>query len=253
MYKVLAIVMAFVAILFALAGCERSKSTQDAATDTSAIPVIEESHFYESDQLRVVLPGDIDTIKILEKASDELGNPDVVLLEAENGGVIHRDPSWFSEGQKVRFFIIKEIRSWGAASLTFYWLSPEHSLSEHVEEFKKLPPPALSGFEIFKYGTSIIVFSFERSKESTEFLGVRHKTRIGTDEYVQGAVWSTKSNELTDGKEVWDVFLTDPLSAFEDNVVSISAVLMTELGDYELPSETMMIPYDVGRPYNSIE
>ena len=244
-----------VGLFFGLMGCDRvdCSSQNIMKPDAPAIPIVERSHFYESDQLRVVLPGDIDRVQIMERVADEFGNPDVVLLEVENGGVIHRDPSWFSEGQKIRIFIIEEMHSWGATFLKFYWLSPEYCLSEHIEEFKKLPAPVLLDFEISEYGTPSISFFFERAEESTEFWGVQHKTRVGAGEYVQWAVWSTRSNELTNGKEIWDVSFTHPLPTPEGNVISISAVLLTEFGDYEISSDVMTVPYSVERPFNFVE
>ena len=131
----------------------------------------------------------------------------------------------------------------------FYWMSPEHTLSEYIKEFQTVPAPMITGFEVDR--TNSISIFFERSAESKNF-PVEHKTRISSDEqmqeYVQWATWSTKS---TPEKEIWRVSFAEYVPG--SSAVTISSILMTEMGDYEIPSNTISIPYKISDPFNFIE
>ncbi len=209
---------------------------------------IERSHIYESDQL--MIPEHMGTVDMMERFADESGNPEIVILTAQGGTLIQREPEWFSKGEKIkRFYLavanVNDIKS--GLVYDFYWTSPEYTLGEHVEEFKKIPAPGIHGFAINEYTDGIDIY-FERSDESRRTLGLKHRTSVNDATYTQWATWSSKGNM----KSVWSIYFGKYVPGGSSEI-TIAAVLMTEIGDYEISSNTLSIPYEVGEPYNVIE
>lgn len=241
-----------VMVMIGISACERAQQVVNPVLpqeQEDVVPVvIERSHIYESDLLVVSLPGTVGTVTLVEHLADELGNPEIILLTVQNGTTIHRDPSWFSENQEIKWFALKAPGvKWGFRP--FYWMAPGYTLEEYAEKFRKISPPIVEDFEIYnlKHISGIEIF-FEQQIDSMRIPGLEHKTRINSDEYVQIGVWSTRS---TKQKDIWSVSFTD--YAPGSSVVSVSAILMTERGDYEVPSNTITIPHKISGPVNFIE
>ena len=215
-------------------------------------PKIEREHVYESEHLTVSLPGNVDTVELLGQLANEDGDPDVVLLVVQNNTRIRRDPLWFSDDQEVESFVLRAL---GESDFrVFYWMSPEYTLSEYIEEFQKLPAPIITDFELFEteHHDSISIL-FERSIKSKDFYPLNYKTKVVSNEqpreYIQWAVWA--SDGSTPGKEVWNISFDE--FAPGNSAITVSSILMTEVGNYEIPSNTISIPYEISDPYNLIE
>ena len=245
-------------LLAMVVGCDRVSNPVQQLDDNilggdGVIPmppsIIESSHVYENSSLLVSIPGYDGMVKLVEQFADESGAPEIVLLTVDNNSVIQRDSLWFSEVQMVKWFAIEPVDH-HPGFIPFYWLSGHHTIEEYAEDFLEIEAPVIIDHEIRVSG-SLTVF-FERSEASAEFAGLRHRTRIGRGGpvYTQWAVWSTRS---TEEKGVWGVSFTNPVRSLDGVPVTISSVLMTEAGDYEIHSNEVLLPYTVGQPFNLIE
>ena len=242
-----------VAMVFSLASCEKTnaplfRDVVDVIDDEDLPmppPIIERSHIYESDQLAVLLPFyGADMVKLVGSLADEMGNPEEVLLTVQNGSLIERNPDWFERNVERFFLILVDGQGAGGTLYDFYWVAPDYSISEHIKEFKKLPPPSILGTEVNV--TNSLSILFEASREVMYFPGLEHRTRVNGVAYTQWAVWAGESDD------VWDVTFGEHGPG--QSAVDISHVIMTEFGDYEIRGEGIDIPYgDIGVPYNFIE